>query len=84
MSELGLGTCSKNSMHGHTLNPQDLEKTAGGSSGASAAIIASGIVPFSLATDTTGGIRIPSACNGVVGYRPTLHRWPNDYGFKLT
>jgi len=58
--------------------------TSGGSSGASAGIVSAGIVPLALGTDTTGGIRIPAACTGVVGYRPTLHRWPNDYGLKLT
>jgi mandelamide amidase len=47
-------------------------------------VVASGILPFALGTDTTGGIRIPAACCGIVGFRPTINRWPSDFGMKLT
>ena len=41
-------------------------------------------MPISLGTDTGGSIRIPATWNGVVGYKPTISRWPADYGLKLT
>lgn len=76
MAELGLGTATKNQFFGTPRNPHDTERTTGGSSGGSGGCVGSGIVPFSLATDTIGGIRIPASCNGIVGYRPTVNRWP--------
>ncbi len=42
-------------------------------------------MPIALGTDTTGGVRIPAACCGVVGYRPSVNRWSSgDYGVRLT
>lgn len=83
MSELGLGTTTKNQFYGPAKSCFDLERTAGGSSGGSGGAVGSGIVPVSLASDTTGGIRIPAACNASVGFRPTINRWPCDFGLKL-
>ncbi len=84
MAELGLGTASYNQYFGTPRNCWDPARTAGGSSGGSGGAVGSGTVPVALATDTTGGIRIPAACNGVVGYRPTVNRWPSDFGLKLS
>ena len=78
MHELGLGVTSVNSWSGPVRNPHDADLVAGGSSGGSAAAVAAGILPVALGTDTGGSIRIPAALCGVVGFRPTIGRWPLD------
>ena len=59
-----------------TANPWDLGRIAGGSSGGSAAAVAAGMVAGALGSDTAGSIRIPSACCGVAGLKPTWGRVP--------
>jgi aspartyl-tRNA(Asn)/glutamyl-tRNA(Gln) amidotransferase subunit A len=61
---------------GTTLNPWDTTRTCGGSSGGAAAAIAAGVGPLALGTDGAGSIRIPAACCGVVGHKPTLGTVP--------
>jgi aspartyl-tRNA(Asn)/glutamyl-tRNA(Gln) amidotransferase subunit A len=59
-----------------TANPWDLGRIAGGSSGGSAAAVAAGMVAGAVGSDTAGSIRIPSACCGVAGLKPTWGRVP--------
>jgi aspartyl-tRNA(Asn)/glutamyl-tRNA(Gln) amidotransferase subunit A len=65
-------------LFGVTRNPWDLDLTAGGSSGGSAAAVAAGLGPLSLATDAGASTRLPAACVGIVGMKPTLGVAPHN------
>lgn len=65
-------------IHGITRNPWRLDRTPGGSSGGAAAAVAAGLGPLALGTDGGGSIRVPAACTGLVGLKPTLGRVPNE------
>ncbi|MBW2280864.1 MAG: amidase [Deltaproteobacteria bacterium] len=74
--EFGLTTTSETDLFGRTSNPWDLGRTAGGSSGGASSAVAGGIVPAANASDGGGSIRIPAACCGIVGLKPTRARNP--------
>lgn len=61
-----------NSVYGRTNNPYDLTRTAGGSSGGCAALIASGCIPISIGSDAAGSIRWPAHCTGIAAHKPTI------------
>lgn len=78
MHELAFGVTSRNAAFGFVRNPLDLTRSAGGSSGGCAAAVAGGLVRAALGTDTGGSLRVPAAFCGVVGFRPTTGRYPDE------
>jgi len=75
--QLLLAMESENPIWGTTNNPWKAGRASGGSSGGEAALVASGQVPLGIATDAAGSLRQPASFCGVVGFKPTEHRWSN-------
>ena len=75
--EFGHKPLTDSPLFGVTRNPWNLSRTAGGSSGGAAAAVVTGQGPLALGTDGGGSIRIPAACCGIVGLKPTLGRVPH-------
>jgi Asp-tRNA(Asn)/Glu-tRNA(Gln) amidotransferase A subunit family amidase len=83
LHEFAYGTTSENAHFGTVPNPIGPGRIAGGSSGGSAAALAAGLAEAALGTDSGGSIRIPSACCGTVGFKPTYDLVPLDGCFPL-
>jgi amidase len=85
--EFAAGSHTFNPVFGTTLNPWDLSRSAGGSSGGAAAALATGMVPLADGSDMGGSLRNPASFCNVVGLRPSLGRvpeWPRDNAWETT
>ena len=83
LHEFAYGVTSANPHYGTVPNPAYPGRMAGGSSGGSAAALAAGLADAALGTDSGGSIRIPAACCGVVGFKPTYGLVSLDGVFPL-
>jgi aspartyl-tRNA(Asn)/glutamyl-tRNA(Gln) amidotransferase subunit A len=83
LHEFAFGMTSENPHYGTVPNPIAPGRIAGGSSGGSAAALAAGMADAALGSDTAGSIRAPSACCGVVGFKPTFGLVPTGGCFPL-
>ena len=79
--EFGLGSHTFNQLFGKTLNPYDLTKTPGGSSGGAAAALATEMLKLADGSDMGGSLRNPASFCNVVGLRPSIGRMPKNRGF---
>ena len=79
--EFGLGSNTFNEVFGQSLNPYDLSKTPGGSSGGAAIALATRMLALCDGSDMGGSLRNPASFCNVVGYRPSIGRQPNGKGF---
>lgn len=81
LPELAIFGFTESDATGITRNPRNLAYTPGGSSGGSAALVAAGAVGVATASDGAGSIRIPAACCGLVGFKPTHGTMPSSGGW---
>ncbi len=82
LSEFGFSAAAEHPRLGPVRNPWNTDHTAGASSSGSGAFVAAGVVPIAHANDGGGSIRIPAACNGLVGLKPSRGRMPLDPQYR--
>ncbi|HWU03197.1 MAG TPA: amidase, partial [Novosphingobium sp.] len=78
MHELAFGVTGVNPFAGTALNPLWPDRIPGGSSSGSASAVAAGLVDMAIGSDTGGSIRLPAACCGVIGFKPTHGLMPRE------
>ena len=83
LHEWAYGITSDNPHFGRVLNPAAPDRIPGGSSGGSAAAVAAGIVEAAVGSDTAGSIRVPAACCGIVGFKPSYDAVPRTGAIDL-
>lgn len=87
--EFGMGSHTYNKVYGTTVNPYDLTKSAGGSSGGAGSALAAGLMPIADGSDLGGSLRNPGNFNNIVGFRPSIGltpTWPTSFpllGFSV-
>ena len=81
--EFGSKILTQSLRHGHTRNPWNLARSPGGSSGGAAAAVSAGMGPLAVNTDGAGSARVPAACCGVLGFKPSIGLVPNDMAAAL-
>lgn len=82
--EYSYGILGDESAFGRVVNPVDSALCTGGSSSGSAALVAFGVVPLAVGTDTAGSVRVPAACQGVIGFKPTFGAISTEGVFPLS
>lgn len=78
MHELAFGITTNNAVTGASRNPYDRDLIPGGSSGGTAVAVSARLMPAGIGTDTGGSVRLPAALCGIVGFRPSVGRYPGD------
>src|SRR5699024_10684981 len=82
--EYSYGILGDESVFGRVINPVDPALCTAGSSSGSAALVAADAVPLALGTDTAGSVRVPAACQGVLGFKPSFGAVPVEGVFPLS
>lgn len=81
--EFSYGILGEESVFGPVVNPRGADLCTAGSSSGSTALVAAGAVPLAVGTDTAGSVRIPAACTGTIGFKPTFGLVPVEGVFPL-